>query len=199
MNGAFLAAPDGMPLVWLGRLHGNRNMTRVYGPDLMLAVCDAGRKTGASHYFYGGADGVAGELARALAARFPGLKVAGASMPPFHEHSDAEFAAFRAEISRTKPDFLWIGLGAPKQELFMAHHAAQLDAGLLLGVGAAFDFHSGRVAQAPRWMQRGGLEWLFRLCCEPRRLGRRYLITTPRLALLALLQLLARRKSTPVS
>jgi N-acetylglucosaminyldiphosphoundecaprenol N-acetyl-beta-D-mannosaminyltransferase len=112
--------------------------------------------------------------------------------------TDAEFAAFQAEISRTKPDFLWIGLGAPKQELFMARHAAQLDAGLLLGVGAAFDLHSGRMAQAPRWMQRSGLEWLFRLCREPRRLGRRYLITTPRFAVLALLQLLTRRKSAAI-
>ncbi len=193
INGADLATPDGMPLVWLGRLHGNKNITRVYGPDLMLAVCDDGRVAGLSHYFYGGEKGVAEDLARALSLRFPGLKVAGFSTPPFQEHTEAEFEAFRAEIARVKPDLLWIGLGAPKQELFMARHAASLKAGLLLGVGAAFDFHSGRRAQAPGWMQRSGLEWLFRLCSEPRRLGWRYLSTTPRFAALALWQLLLRR------
>jgi len=172
---AWLTTPDGMPLVWLGP----RGTGRVYGPDLMLAVCDAGRAVGLRHFFFGGVPGVAPLLAERLAARFPGLAVAGAATPPFRPLDTPETDAFRAEITRTRPDVIWIGLGTPKQELFMAAHAAGLDAGVLVGVGAAFDFHSGRVRQAPRWMQRGGLEWLFRLATEPRRLGARYLVTNP--------------------
>jgi len=145
----------------------------------MLAVCDAGRAVGLRHFFFGGVPGVAPLLAERLAARFPGLAVAGAATPPFRPLDTPETDAFRAEITRTRPDVIWIGLGTPKQELFMAAHAAGLDAGVLVGVGAAFDFHSGRVRQAPRWMQRGGLEWLFRLATEPRRLGARYLVTNP--------------------
>ena len=172
-NDALLTTPDGMPLVWLGPRH----VERVYGPDVLLAVCDAGRAHGLRHYFYGGAPGVADALATQLTARFPGLEVAGTHSPPYRPLVAEEFSAFRAEISRLRPDIIWIGLGSPKQEIFMAAHAPQLDAALLIGVGAAFDFHSGRIRQAPRWLQRSGLEWLFRLWTEPRRLAHRYLVT----------------------
>jgi N-acetylglucosaminyldiphosphoundecaprenol N-acetyl-beta-D-mannosaminyltransferase len=193
-NHSYLTTPDGMPLVWLGRQQGHRHVTRVYGPDLMLAVCDAGRTTGLTHYLYGGAPGVADELRARLAARFPGIQIVGTGTPPFRPLSDAETAAFRADVARARPDVLWIGLGTPKQERFMAAHGAALDAGVLVGVGAAFDFHSGRVRQAPRWIQRSGFEWLFRLCLEPRRLGPRYLKANPRFVAGVLAQLVGRRR-----
>ena len=152
---------------------------RVYGPDLMLAVCDAGRATGLRHYFYGGAPGVAELLKEKLTARYPGLEVVGTYTPPYRPLDTEELAALHADVARTRPDIIWVGLGTPKQEHFMAAHWRTLGAGLLIGVGAAFDFHSGRVRQAPRWVQRSGLEWFYRLCCEPRRLARRYLVNNP--------------------
>lgn len=183
-NESWLTTPDGMPLVWLGP----RGVERVYGPDLMLAVCDAGRAVGLRHYLFGGGPGVAGELAHRLTARFPGVAIVGRFEPPFRPLDQGEVAAWRKEIARLRPDVIWIGLGTPKQERFMAAHWRELDAGVLIGVGAAFDFHSGRVRQAPRWMQRSGLEWLFRLGTEPRRLGPRYLTTNPLFALRVLAQ-----------
>ena len=183
-NASFLTTPDGMPLVWLGP----PGVSRVYGPDLMLAVCDAGRHVGLRHYFFGGTPGVAAELSARLTTRFPGLAVVGTFTPPFRPLNANESAALHADVARTRPDIVWVGLSTPKQEQFMAAHTASLDAALLIGVGAAFDFHSGRVRQAPRWIQRSGLEWLFRLGTEPRRLGLRYLTTTPRFALHVLAQ-----------
>lgn len=174
LNAAWLNVPDGMPLVWLGRWYGHRQITRVYGPDLMLAVCEAGRTVGLTHYFFGGASGVAEQLRDKLTQKFPGLQVVGTFSPPFRQLTGEEFAALRADVAARRPDIFWIGLSTPKQELFMAEYWQKLDAGLLIGVGAAFDFHSGRVVQAPRWMQRSGLEWLFRLAVEPRRLAPRY-------------------------
>ena len=193
-NRSYLTTPDGMPLVWLGRWHGHRPITRVYGPDLMLAVCDAGRAVGLTHYFYGGVPGVAEELRARLAARFPGLRVVGTGTPPFQPLTAGEAAALQAEVARTRPDVLWVGLSTPKQEHFMAAHVATLNAGLLVGVGAAFDFHIGRVRQAPRWIQHSGCEWLFRLVQEPRRLGPRYLKANPRFALGVFTQLCGLRR-----
>ncbi|MBC7369180.1 MAG: WecB/TagA/CpsF family glycosyltransferase [Undibacterium sp.] len=183
-NAAWLTTPDGMPLVWLGP----PGTERVYGPDLLLAVCDAGRAFGLRHYFYGGTPGVADTLREKLTARFPGLEVVGTFSPPYRPLTSDELATFRAEITRLRPDVIWIGLGTPKQEKFMAAHAGTLDAAVLIGVGAAFDFHSGRIRQAPRWLQRSGFEWLFRLCTEPRRLAARYLITSPLFVLHVLAQ-----------
>ncbi len=191
---SLLTTPDGMPLVWLGRWHGHKEITRVYGPDLMLAVCDAGRAAGLTHYFYGGAEGVAEELRAKLTARFPGLQVIGTFTPPFRPLNTVEAAAVRADIAAKKPDVIWVGLSTPKQEKFMAEFAPTLDAGLLIGVGAAFDFLSGRVLQAPRWMQRSGLEWLHRLGTEPGRLWKRYLIHSPLFVLRTLAQLTGLRK-----
>ncbi len=190
LNESWLTTPDGMPLVWLGP-HG---VERVYGPDLMLAVCDAGRARGLRHYFYGGAPNVAEALRESLGRRFPGLQVTGTYTPPYRPLEHGEVAALRADIARAQPDILWVGLGTPKQERFMAEHWPTLDAGLLIGVGAAFDFHSGCVRQAPRWIQRSGFEWLFRLCMEPRRLGPRYLKTNPVFVLRALAQLTGLKK-----
>jgi N-acetylglucosaminyldiphosphoundecaprenol N-acetyl-beta-D-mannosaminyltransferase len=191
-NESWLTTPDGMPMVWLGP----SGVERVYGPDLMLAVCDAGRAVGLSHYFFGGAPGVAGELAARLQARYPGLAVRGVFSPPFREMDGDELSAWRTEIARLRPDVIWVGLGTPKQELFMAAQWRTLDAGVMIGVGAAFDFHSGRTRQAPRWMQRSGLEWVFRFVTEPRRLGRRYLTTNPAFVLAVLAQRLGLRNYT---
>jgi N-acetylglucosaminyldiphosphoundecaprenol N-acetyl-beta-D-mannosaminyltransferase len=193
-NRSFLTTPDGMPLVWLGRAHGHREVTRVYGPDLMLAVCNAGRARGLTHYFYGGNEGVAAELREKLAALIPGLAVVGTFTPPFRDLTGAEFATLQADIAAKRPDVVWVGLSTPKQEKFMAAHATTLDAGLLIGVGAAFDFLSGRVPQAPRWMQRSGLEWLHRLATEPRRLWKRYLVHNPMFVFRTMLQLVKVRR-----
>lgn len=178
LNRAFLTTPDGMPIVWLGR-RTNPNVSRVYGPDLLLAVCAATASTELRHYFYGAGPGTAEALAAKLTGRFPGLRIAGADTPPFRALGPHEHDALAARLRELRPDFFWVGLSTPKQERFMADESARLDAGLMLGVGAAFDFLSGRVRQAPLWAQRSGLEWLWRLSVEPRRLGPRYLRNNP--------------------
>ncbi len=188
-NRSWLTTPDGMPLVWLGRHHGHKSITRVYGPDLMLSVCDEGRATGLRHYFYGGAPEVAETLQAKLCDRFPGLEVVGTFAPPYRPLTTEEFSALQTDIAATSPDIIWVGLSTPKQERFMAETRKKLDAGLMIGVGAAFDFHCGRVRQAPRWMQRSGLEWLFRLAMEPRRLAYRYLVYNPLFVLRTIAQL----------
>jgi len=180
LNRAFLCTPDGMPMVWAGKLDKHKEMDRVYGPDLMLEVCAWSKDSGAKHFFYGGADGVADLLARSLKEKFPGLQVAGTFTPPFRPLTEAETCGLQKMVSESKPDIFWVGLSTPKQEKFMAEFLPKLDATLMVGVGAAFDFHSGRMSQAPRWMQRSGLEWLFRLASEPRRLWKRYLSNNPR-------------------
>jgi N-acetylglucosaminyldiphosphoundecaprenol N-acetyl-beta-D-mannosaminyltransferase len=182
MNEAFLCTPDGMPMVWMGRLHGHREMNRVYGPDLMLEVCAWSEENNCRHFFFGGTPGVAGELRDKLTARFPKLQVVGTYTPPFRPLNAAEEKELSDMVSVTKPDIMWIGLSTPKQEKFMVEFLPKLDVTLMIGVGAAFDFHAGRVRQAPRWMQRSGLEWLFRVACEPRRLGKRYLKNNPAFA-----------------
>ena len=178
-NAAGLVTPDGMPLVWLSRLKGQRSVERVYGPDLMLEVCAQSVSHGYRHFFYGGADGVAERLADRLRARVPGLAVAGTATPPFRLLSAAEEVDVERRINDAGPNIVWVGLSTPKQERWMHAHVGRLDAQVLIGVGAAFDFHAGLKKQAPRWMQRSGLEWLFRLLTEPRRLWRRYLVNNP--------------------
>ena len=193
-NAAGLVTPDGMPLVWISRWRGFRNTTRVYGPDLMLAVCERSMATGYRHFFYGGHDGVPEKLARRLERRFPGLTVAGTYSPPFRKLTPDERKAVVQRINDTKPDIVWVGLSTPKQERWMAEHRDRLEAPVLIGVGAAFDFHAGLKRQAPRWMQRSGLEWLFRLLSEPRRLWRRYLRNNPLFVWQLLLQTLGLRR-----
>ena len=194
LNESFLCTPDGMPMVWAGRLDGQREMSRVYGPDLMLDVCAWSETSGARHFFYGGADGVAERLAQKLKERFPKLQVAGTFTPPFRALNADEAKRLTAQIAAAAPDIFWVGLSTPKQEKFMAEFLPKLDATLMVGVGAAFDFHSGRVRQAPRWMQRGGLEWVYRLGGEPRRLAGRYFRNNPRFVLKFLGQLTGVKK-----
>ena len=181
LNGAFMAVPDGKPLVWAHRFLGGRRIKdRVYGPTLMLRLCEDAARRKLPIYLYGGAEGVAEKLGQVLRSRYPDLKVAGVCSPPFAERDESdptlrnEIAAINASGAR----LLFVALGAPKQEIFMARNAARINP-VQVGVGAAFDFHTGRVSQAPPWMQDAGLEWLFRFCCEPRRMWRRYLYYNP--------------------
>jgi N-acetylglucosaminyldiphosphoundecaprenol N-acetyl-beta-D-mannosaminyltransferase len=178
-NRSLLTTADGMPVVWVGRVQGHRRMTRVYGPDLMLETCRRSLEAGHSHFFYGGRPGVAEDLAASLSARFPGLRVAGTYSPPFRPLTEAEETELTAQVAAARPDFFWVGLGTPKQERFMAEYIDRLDVGVMLGVGAAFDMHAGRVRQAPAWVQRIGFEWVFRMSQEPARLWRRYLVNNP--------------------
>ncbi len=176
INSAGLVTPDGMPLVWLSRLKGCKRAERVYGPDLMLEVCSVAQAKGYSSFFYGGADGIPQRLKDSLRRRFPRLNVVGTYSPPFRPLTTQEDEDVVRMINGFSPDIVWVGIGAPRQEKWMASHLGRLNARVLIGVGAAFDFLSGAKRQAPRWMQRSGLEWLFRLIAEPRRLWRRYLI-----------------------
>jgi N-acetylglucosaminyldiphosphoundecaprenol N-acetyl-beta-D-mannosaminyltransferase len=194
LNRAFLCAPDGMPLVWVGRWRGQRQMGRVYGPDLMLAVLELSEKKGWRHYLFGGGNGTVEVLKQKLLARFPRLQIAGIRQPPFRPLNASEQESLREEIRLARPDIMWIGLSTPKQERFMAECLPKLDVTLMFGVGAAFDFHAGRMRQAPLWMRRSGLEWLFRLGCEPRRLGKRYLKNNPLFILRIFCQLTGLRK-----
>jgi N-acetylglucosaminyldiphosphoundecaprenol N-acetyl-beta-D-mannosaminyltransferase len=191
-NSAGLVTPDGMPLVWLSRLLGFRHVEQVCGRDLMLAVCERSAAQGYSQFFYGGAPGVAEKLAVRLRSRFPGLRVGGVYSPPFRALSHEEDRAMVDRINAAAPDIVWVGISTPKQERWMHEHRAALSAAVLIAAGAAFDFHAGLKRHAPRWMQKGGLEWLFRLALEPRRLWRRYLVNNPAFLLLVLLQLLGK-------
>jgi N-acetylglucosaminyldiphosphoundecaprenol N-acetyl-beta-D-mannosaminyltransferase len=188
LNHAGLVTPDGMPLVWLSHLYGHPEVRRVYGPDLLLAACQRSLQTGWKHYFYGGSPGAAELLIDRLCQRFPGLSIAGHATPPFRPLSPEEDQAAIDKINASGADIVWVGLGAPKQEFWMADHLGRITVPLMIGVGAAFDFHAGLKKQAPLWMQRSGLEWLFRLASEPRRLWKRYLINNPAFAILAILQ-----------
>lgn len=176
---AHMVLPDGTPLVWVSQARGQRQMQRVSGPDIMLHLCETGVRRGWRHYFYGGAEGVAGDLSQMLQRRFPGLIVAGTHTPPFRALSSEERARDVARINAAQPHILWVGLGCPKQEIWMRENTPQLTGSVVIGVGAAFDFHGGRIPRAPLWMRRNGLEWLHRLGCEPARLWRRYLVLGP--------------------
>ena len=198
LNDAFLCTPDGMPMVWAGKLAGHRDMRRVYGPDLMLDICAWSETSGCKHFFYGGADGVAELLAQKLKAKFPKLAVVGCYTPPFRALTADEEAQLQAQVRAARPDILWVGLSTPKQEKFMAEYLPKLEVTLMVGVGAAFDFHAGLVSQAPRWIQRSGMEWFYRLCCEPRRLWKRYLRNNP-LFILGVFGQLTRLKRYPLS
>jgi N-acetylglucosaminyldiphosphoundecaprenol N-acetyl-beta-D-mannosaminyltransferase len=194
VNAGGLTTPDGMSIVWLLRLQGHRNVERVYGPDLMLELCREGIARGFRHYLFGAAEGVAAALANRLGDLLPGIHIAGTFSPPFGPVSDEEEdQATVTMINDARPDVVWVGLSTPKQERWMAAHLGRIEAPVMIGVGAAFDFLSGAKPQAPRWMQRTGLEWLFRLATEPRRLWPRYR-EYPLFVLLAVAQLLGFRR-----
>jgi N-acetylglucosaminyldiphosphoundecaprenol N-acetyl-beta-D-mannosaminyltransferase len=192
MDGADLVTPDGMPLVWGLRLLGVPDATRVYGPDLTPLVCEQAAKQGIAVGFYGGTEAVLQQLTANLRRRFPLLKIAYCFSPPFRPSTVSEDRRTTEDINRSGARILFVGLGAPKQERWMADHQAKVNA-VMLGVGAAFDFLAGNKRQAPRLMQRLGLEWLYRLVHEPRRLWRRYLYRNPRFVVLFATQLLRER------
>ena len=189
LNSAGLVVPDGMPLVWIGRLRGFGLRRRVYGPELMLEFCRATADLGLRHFFYGGAPGVADALAQRMVERFPGLVVAGTWCPPFRPLSPEEDADVVARINESNADVVWVGLSTPKQERWMHQHRGVLHVPVLVGVGAAFDMHTGRVKQAPVWMREHGLEWFYRLVQEPRRLWHRYIVLGSQFAFNASLEL----------
>ncbi len=178
-NAAGMVTPDGMPLVWLLRWAGLRHVDRVYGPDLMLAAFGAEELRKARHFFYGTTEETLAALCARLRQRFPTVRIVGGIAPPFRPLSTAEDSAHVAEINAAGADIVWVGLSTPKQERWMAAHRDRLSAAVLIGVGAAFDMHAGIVPQAPRVLQRSGLEWAFRLCTDPRRLWRRYAVNVP--------------------
>jgi bacterial polymer biosynthesis proteins, WecB/TagA/CpsF family len=179
VNAADLVTPDGMPLVWALRRQGYANQSRVYGPDLMMAVLATAAKEDVPVGLLGGKPEVLNELANRLQTQFPALTIVYRSSPPFRPLDANEDAEIVADINRSGARILFVGLGCPRQEMWMAEHAGKVQS-VMLGVGAAFDFHAGTIRQAPGWMQSIGLEWAFRLSQEPRRLWRRYLYHNPR-------------------
>jgi N-acetylglucosaminyldiphosphoundecaprenol N-acetyl-beta-D-mannosaminyltransferase len=197
-NRALLVTPDGMPMVWMGRLQKHPSIKRVYGPDLMLNLCQHSVAQGFKHFLFGGVPGVADELRDNLTTRFPGLKVVGTYTPPFRRLNDGEVRDLQQMVRASQPDFFWVGLSTPKQERFMAQYLSVLpETKILVGVGAAFDLLIGRVKQAPKSMQKAGLEWLFRLTQEPKRLWKRYLVNNPLFIVRAGAQLLGLRNYLP--
>jgi N-acetylglucosaminyldiphosphoundecaprenol N-acetyl-beta-D-mannosaminyltransferase len=179
LNAADIATPDGMPVVWALRSFGVRDQSRVYGPDLMLALCRDAELFGHKIYLYGATEETLAKLRGRLLREFPRLVIAGTSSPPFRSLTPEEDDAEVRRILDSQADIVFIGMSTPKQDFWMFEHARRLPGVVLVGVGAAFPFHAGMVRQAPAWMQRNGLEWLFRLCMEPARLWRRYLLETP--------------------
>ena len=198
LRGATLVVPDGMPVVWAANLLGERLRDRVYGPELMLRYNDRCARVGHRVWLYGGRDqGSLVQLALSMRRRHPGIKVVGGYSPPFRPLTAEEEDKVSAEINAARPDVLWVGIGVPKQEKWMAHMRERLDVPVMCGVGAAFDFHAGRVSMAPRWMQERGLEWVYRTAQEPRRLLPRYLYTNPRFVAGFARQYLAERRRRP--
>lgn len=182
VNGADLAPPDGWPVVWAMRSYGFNQKTRVTGPDLMAAICERSVEKGYKHFFYGGAEGVPELLAQKLSQKFPGIRIVGGYSPPFRPLTPDEDRQVIEMLNASGADILWIGISTPKQHYWMKEHREAVNIPLMFAVGAAFDFHSGRVKRAPLWMQRYYLEWLHRLWQEPRRLGMRYLRYLPAFA-----------------
>jgi N-acetylglucosaminyldiphosphoundecaprenol N-acetyl-beta-D-mannosaminyltransferase len=189
INSADLVTPDGMPLVWMMRLKGHPDQQRVYGPTLMLHVLEAAERENIPVGFFGSSPEVLQPLIERMQDRFPNLKIVYSVSPPFNEISQEEDAEIVRHINASSVRILFVGLGCPKQEKWMAEHRGKINT-VMLGVGAAFDFHAGVKSQAPSWMQKAGLEWFYRLVTEPRRLWRRYLYHNPRFILLAIADLL---------
>lgn len=189
---ADLATPDGAPVAWMLRRQGVAGQRRVSGPDLMLAYCEHAAARNESIFLFGSSESTLQQLQHRLLARWPGLKIAGALSPPYGPLSAAEDEAVVETINASGAGTVWVSLGCPKQELWMTAHRGRVQA-VMVGVGAAFDFHAGTVARAPAWMRRNGLEWLHRLAIEPRRLGRRYLVTNTVFMWRAALQLVKAR------
>lgn len=189
---ADMVTPDGAPVAWMLRKLGHPDQQRINGPDLMWRYCAEAAARGEAIYLYGGMPETLTRLQAALVARFPGLRIAGTHSPPFRALSPEEDAEVVEAINSSGAGTVWVSLGCPKQERWMAEHRGRINA-VMIGVGAAFDYHAGTIKRAPLWMQRSGLEWLHRLCSEPRRLWKRYFVTNSLFIIGALRQLAARR------
>lgn len=198
INHALLTIPDGRPTVWVGWLRGRFQMRQVTGPTIMLRICALSAKKGYKHFFFGGNDGVADQLKDALTHRFPGLNVVGTYTPPFRPLAAEEEADLARKVAEVKPDFFWVGLSTPKQERFMDQYISKLDTKVMLGVGAAFDIHTGRIKDAPYWMKVTGVQWLHRIYQDPKRLWKRYLVNNPKFVYQITLELLGIRKQQEV-
>ena len=197
LNGAALNTPDGMPMSWVGRLQGFAQMDRVYGPDLMAELCRTSVAYGYRHFLYGGREGVAEMLKRSLERRFPGIEIVGTFTPPFRDLSNEEEEQVIAGIRAARPHIVWCGLSTPRQERFMARYVDRLGVPLLIGVGAAFDYHTGRLRDSPRWVKRAGLQWLHRLMQDPLRLWKRYARNNPEFLWKIMCQFLNRHFASP--
>lgn len=195
-NSAGMVTPDGMPLVWLSRLSGKIGVSRVYGPDLMLELCSRGETLKWRHFFYGATQDTLDCLTGRLQAKYPAIQVVGTIAPPFRPLNEQEAANVASEINAARPDIVWVGLSTPKQERWMDAFRDRLNAPVLIGVGAAFDMHAGKLKQAPRWIQRSGFEWIYRLCMEPRRLWKRYLKNNPLFVALLIGQAMGLREAS---
>lgn len=194
INHSLVTAPDGRPTVWVGRLQGFSAVRQLTGPNLMLRLCSESVTKGYTHFFYGGDVGVAQELKTCLERRYPGLRVVGTYTPPFRGLTTDEENELVAQVAAVKPDFFWVGLSTPKQEQFMPEYLPKLDAKVMIGVGAAFDIHTGRIQDSPEWFKALGLQWVHRLYQDPKRLWRRYLYNNPRFLVRVAFQLLGFRR-----
>jgi len=194
LNASFLTIPDGMPTVWVGRLQGFTNIRRVSGPEYMAEMCRISIERGYKHFLYGGKPGVAEDLKKALTDRFPGLQITGLYTPPFRPLNEEEEADLVRQVRQADADILWCGISTPKQERFMAKYCGTLPVKLMVGVGAAFDIHSGHSKDAPSWVKDAGMHWLLRMLRDPRRLASRYIKNNPRFLLLIGLQITGLRK-----
>ncbi|MEJ0094640.1 MAG: WecB/TagA/CpsF family glycosyltransferase [Methylocella sp.] len=176
---AGMVTPDGMPLVWLAKIRSQLKSGRVCGAELLDALCRSGEANGLRHYFYGGKPGVAEAMIKNLKAKYPNMAVAGFYSPPFSPLTEEENDEIVRDINRSEAQIVWVGLSTPKQEVWMSEHVGKIRGATLIGVGAAFDFHSGAVSRAPEWMRSSGFEWVYRICSEPRRLFPRYVKIVP--------------------
>jgi N-acetylglucosaminyldiphosphoundecaprenol N-acetyl-beta-D-mannosaminyltransferase len=186
---AALVLPDGMPTVWMGRLQGFREMDRVFGPDLLINIAERSTLMDHSHFLCGGQAGVAEELRTALLRRYPTVKIVGTYCPPFRSLTRDDEQELISRVNELAPDIIWVGMSTPKQEEFMAKYLPRLHTTLMIGVGAAFDFHTGRIKDSPRWIKKAGLQWAHRLMQQPRRLWKRYTINNPKFLIQASLQI----------
>jgi N-acetylglucosaminyldiphosphoundecaprenol N-acetyl-beta-D-mannosaminyltransferase len=193
INNAAIASPDGMPLVWVSRLKGYKKIAKCSGPDMMEKIITESLDKGYKHFFFGSTEDTLDKLSKALRERYPNIQIVGMISPPFRPLSEEEQKAVMEQINASGADFIWVGLGAPKQEIWMSQYCPMLKHGVMLGVGAAFDFQARSKKRAPLWMQKTGLEWLFRLLSEPGRLWKRYLVTNSLFVFYLFLQLFSRK------
>ncbi len=198
---ALMVLPDGMPTVWVGRLQGFKQMRRVFGPELMIQVMSRPEFIGCTHFLFGGDDGVAENLRVRLTARCPQARIVGTYTPPFRAMNEEEENKLLEIVKVCHPDIIWVGLSTPKQESFMARYLSQLDTTLMIGVGAAFLFHTDKIRDSPSWVKQSGLQWFHRLLQEPSRLWKRYLLANPKFMVKIVLQFMGfkRYPLTPTS